>query len=469
MNYSQYTALNEDAVSELFKRRLEELQRSCRRSYRQPIVGHRQLDMYQLFRAVQARGGAKNVTQWKEIGKKLGLPASVTNAGYTLRTKYESYILPYEEILCNEFPQMEFADPGLSSTLRGVTSISAPISLTPQVNRVLENVHSPPSLAEQVHAVGDGVMFASDDALYRQPLPGFPVTVSTTTTTQPQNSSSTQFPASNNWLVKQSEIRPHDSSVANLNTSFDANEQSSSNNLSKLQFNPNQGLFNPSQSSYDFQRLQLATQSSGKQIQYHAALARPSMLRRLQIRNQNFTDENIVTFLNSLPPVELLVIGSLRNLTSMFDPSLLPMSLVSLQLDEIPSHLLETALQVVKSRNIQDLSITVYNPEAKSTLVDRSKWEGHEVAERGSVSNTMITHRHEPFTTYNSAGSMHQEPSEYPRQHIELHATSPLRKTTSNESSLSIDQGPGAIVDYSDHSNIGHYSDWHDHINDFGY
>lgn len=164
------------------------------------------------------------------------------------------------------------------------------------MNRVLENVHSPPSLAEQVHAVGDGVMFASDDALYRQPLPGFPVTVSTTTTTQPQNSSSTQFPASNNWLVKQSEIRPHDSSVANLNTSFDANEQSSSNNLSKLQFNPNQGLFNPSQSSYDFQRLQLATQSSGKQIQYHAALARPSMLRRLQIRNQNFTDENIVTF-----------------------------------------------------------------------------------------------------------------------------------------------------------------------------
>lgn len=467
MNYSQFTPLSEEGVSELFKQRLEELQRSSRRSYRQPIVGHKQLDMYQLFRAVQARGGAKNVIQWKEIGKKLGLPASVTNVGYTLRTKYESYILPYEEILCNEFPQMEFADPSLNSTLRGVTSASAPISLTPRVNRALENVHSSSPLAESVHNLGDTTLVISEDPPYQQSMPLF--STNNSSTYQPQNAPSTQLPASNNWLVKQSEIRPHDSSSANLNTSFEINEQPSHTSLSKLQFNSNHGLFNSSQSSYDLQRLQFATQASGKQIQYHAALARPSMLRRLQIRNQNFTDENIVTFLNSLPPVEMLVVGSLRNLTSMFDPSLLPMSLVSLQLDEIPSHLLETVLQVVKSRNIQDLSITIYNPDMKSTLVDRSKWEGGEATDVGGASNTMITHRHDPFITYNNVGDMHRVPAEYPRQHIELHAASPLRKTASNDSSLSIDQGPGAIVDYSDHSNIGHYSDWHDHINDFSY
>lgn len=459
MNYSQYASLNEEAVSELFKQRLEELQRSCRRSYRQPIVGHKQLDMYQLFRAVQARGGAKNVTQWKDIGKKLGLPASVTNAGYTLRTKYESHILPYEEILCNEFPQTDLPDPSLNSTLRGVTAISAPMSLTPHVNRVLENPHSSPQLVEPTHNIGDAIMYPNEDAPYHQPLSAFSA----------NSTSPTQLPASNNWLVKQSEIRTQDPSAANLGNSFDANMQPSHNNLSNLQFNPNQGLLNSPRSSYDFQRIQFATQSSGKQIQYHSALARHSMLKRVNIRNQSFTDDTIATFLSSLPSVEILAIGSLRNLTRMFDPSLLPISLVSLQLDELPSNLLETALQVIKSRDIHDLSVTIYNPEVKSTLVDRSKWDGHESAEAGGTSNNMITHHHEPFITYNNTGVMGQESLEYHRPHIEIHTASPIKKVASNESSLSIDQGPGAIIDYSDHSNVGHFHDWHDPINDFNY
>lgn len=466
MNYSQYTSMDEEEVAQLFKQRLEELQRTGRRSYRQPIVGHKQLDMYRLFRAVQARGGAKNITQWKDIAKKLGLPASVTNAGYTLRTKYESHILPYEEMLCNEFPPMELPDASLSSTLRGVTNLSAPIALTPHVSRVIENSYSSTQFLEPAHNTTDTTMYSNDDALYNQAIA--PLSADNNGTHQLQNTSSTQLPSSNNWLVKQSEIRPHDSSAANIGNSFDSSVQPSHTNLSNLQFNPNSGLINSPQSSYDFQRIQFSTQSSGKQIQYHSALAKHTMLKRISICNQSFTDDTIVAFLSSLPSVEVLAIGSLRNLSKMFDPSLLPASLVSLQLDELPSNLLETALQVIKSRDIHDLSVTIYNPEMKSTLVDRSRWDGHESMEVGKLVNNMITQHHEPIT-YKSTENMSQASPKYNHSNTEIHTANPIRKVASHESSLSIDQGLGTTTDYSEHSNIGHFHDWHDPIDDFSY
>jgi hypothetical protein len=64
-----------------------------------PRVGRKELDLYRLYESVQKRGGFNAVTQWKDLALDLDLPGSVTNAGYTLRTKYESFILPFEKIL----------------------------------------------------------------------------------------------------------------------------------------------------------------------------------------------------------------------------------------------------------------------------------------------------------------------------------------------------------------------------------
>lgn len=38
------------------------------------------------------------------MAQELDLPPSVTNAGYILRTKYESFIWPFEQTLFAEFP-----------------------------------------------------------------------------------------------------------------------------------------------------------------------------------------------------------------------------------------------------------------------------------------------------------------------------------------------------------------------------
>ncbi|TNJ26618.1 ARID1 protein [Giardia muris] len=101
----------ERPVVDHFYWRLNELQQQRSKQVRRvPVVGHRPLDLYALFRAVQNRGGSKAIQHWKDIGRELNLAASVTNAGFTLRTKFESYIAPFEDILMDEFPITDFED-----------------------------------------------------------------------------------------------------------------------------------------------------------------------------------------------------------------------------------------------------------------------------------------------------------------------------------------------------------------------
>jgi len=95
-----------------FMDRITQLSRENNREIRKPPrVGRKDLDLYQLYLAVQKRGGYTHVMQWKELAVDLKLPPSVTNAGYTLRTKYESFILPFEQTLLKEFPVGEIQRP----------------------------------------------------------------------------------------------------------------------------------------------------------------------------------------------------------------------------------------------------------------------------------------------------------------------------------------------------------------------
>ncbi|GIQ85293.1 hypothetical protein KIPB_006934, partial [Kipferlia bialata] len=71
-----------------------------------PVVGHKELDLYNLFMSVQRKGGIRSVQDrklFREIGKELNLPASVTNMGYQLRSKYEQILLPFLNELTAEF------------------------------------------------------------------------------------------------------------------------------------------------------------------------------------------------------------------------------------------------------------------------------------------------------------------------------------------------------------------------------
>jgi len=72
-----------------------------------PIMGYKELDLYQLFKEVTAYGGfievVKNVGTWSKIWKRLGnFDPSITDSSFRLKKNYERYLLDYEYKM---FPQ----------------------------------------------------------------------------------------------------------------------------------------------------------------------------------------------------------------------------------------------------------------------------------------------------------------------------------------------------------------------------
>lgn len=66
-----------------------------------PIMGYKELDLYQLFKEVTAYGGftevVKNVGTWSKIWKRLGnFDPSITDSSFRLKKNYERYLLDYE-------------------------------------------------------------------------------------------------------------------------------------------------------------------------------------------------------------------------------------------------------------------------------------------------------------------------------------------------------------------------------------
>jgi len=72
-----------------------------------PIMGYKELDLFQLFREVVSHGGfnevVKNVGTWSKIWKRLGnFDPSITDSSFRLKKNYERYLLEYEY---KRFPQ----------------------------------------------------------------------------------------------------------------------------------------------------------------------------------------------------------------------------------------------------------------------------------------------------------------------------------------------------------------------------
>jgi len=66
-----------------------------------PIMGYKELDLYQLFKEVTAYGGfnevVKNVGTWSKIWKRLAnFDPSITDSSFRLKKNYERYLLEYE-------------------------------------------------------------------------------------------------------------------------------------------------------------------------------------------------------------------------------------------------------------------------------------------------------------------------------------------------------------------------------------
>jgi len=66
-----------------------------------PIMGYKELDLYQLYKEVTAHGGfnevVKNVGTWSKIWKRLGnFDPSITDSSFRLKKNYERYLLEYE-------------------------------------------------------------------------------------------------------------------------------------------------------------------------------------------------------------------------------------------------------------------------------------------------------------------------------------------------------------------------------------
>jgi len=66
-----------------------------------PIMGYKELDLFQLFKEVMAYGGfnevVKNVGTWSKIWKRLGnFDPSITDSSFRLKKNYERYLLDYE-------------------------------------------------------------------------------------------------------------------------------------------------------------------------------------------------------------------------------------------------------------------------------------------------------------------------------------------------------------------------------------
>lgn len=74
-----------------------------------PVLGKREVDLFELYERVKARGGIREVVinrKWPEIVKLMPLPKTCTNAGFSLKLLYQRYLLDYERVFVHHQPDI---------------------------------------------------------------------------------------------------------------------------------------------------------------------------------------------------------------------------------------------------------------------------------------------------------------------------------------------------------------------------
>ncbi|CAB4030971.1 AT-rich interactive domain-containing 4B-like isoform X2, partial [Paramuricea clavata] len=63
---------------------------------RSPVLGHRDLDLYKLFKIVSKMKGMDKVDSWHTVYKKMSIPVMTTTACYHIKNAYKRYLYDYE-------------------------------------------------------------------------------------------------------------------------------------------------------------------------------------------------------------------------------------------------------------------------------------------------------------------------------------------------------------------------------------
>ncbi|CAL5983388.1 ARID1_AT-rich interaction domain protein [Hexamita inflata] len=137
MQTYDYKTTKDSTQRKRFENYVYELRRTifCRQDKIQR-VGGKDLDLYHLYQLVQSAGGYLQISSWKALAAHLNLPSSVTNAGYLIRSKYESFILPFETKLILLFPVYNFNLNPTTQTQPNIQNITKQYLYTPlQVNK----------------------------------------------------------------------------------------------------------------------------------------------------------------------------------------------------------------------------------------------------------------------------------------------------------------------------------------------
>jgi len=131
---------NEELERRLFMQDLNRFMGDCGKPLSKiPIMGYKELDLFQLFKEVSAYGGfnevVKNVGTWSKIWKRLGnFDPSITDSSFRLKKNYERYLLEYEYMT---FPEHRKQAIEMDKQLRkspSTDSLSSPSS--PESSRI---------------------------------------------------------------------------------------------------------------------------------------------------------------------------------------------------------------------------------------------------------------------------------------------------------------------------------------------
>jgi len=127
---SSFAATSEERERKLFMNDLNKFMTELGKPLSKiPIMGYKELDLYQLFKEVTSYGGfnevVKNVGTWSKIWKRLGnFDPSITDSSFRLKKNYERYLLEYE---FKRFPEnrkaMEFENNKKSSSHAGADEL----------------------------------------------------------------------------------------------------------------------------------------------------------------------------------------------------------------------------------------------------------------------------------------------------------------------------------------------------------
>ena len=108
-----------------------------------PRLGHKDVDLFVLYKEVIRRGGVMEVIAkkcWKEVSTVFSFPTTCTNAGYTLRVNYMKLLYPFElrhfHSLSNEEIDKKLQQSGFPNQ-----NLLPPGTVTPPVR-----VNNPPTL-----------------------------------------------------------------------------------------------------------------------------------------------------------------------------------------------------------------------------------------------------------------------------------------------------------------------------------